>query len=149
MATRVSEGANAPVSVTLKASVPDGTASTTPVTVTVEVELHGSGDATAEVADVSLNPGTATLTFPANTTGGAVTHEISETILLQTNHDPDAEDETVVLAVSASGGGSPSQPAAGRATSPGTPSFSTRTRSSRTRWRFRPAHRPGKGAPSR
>ena len=90
---------------TLKASVAAGTASATPVTVTVEVEPHGSGDATAEAADVSLNPGTATLTFPANTTGAAVTHEISEAVLLQTNHDPDAEDETAVLAVSAEDGG--------------------------------------------
>ena len=67
-------------------------------------ESHGVGDATSEGADVSLNPGAATLTFPANTTGSAVTREVSGTILLQTNHDPDAEDETVVLAIAASGG---------------------------------------------
>ncbi len=100
----VAEGESVTITVTLKASVTAGTASATPVTVTVEVEPKGSGDATAEVADVSLNPGTATLTFPANTTGSAVTYEISGNVLLQTNHDPDAEDETIVLAVSASGG---------------------------------------------
>ena len=147
---QVTEGANTPVSVTLKASVPDGTASATPVTVTVEVEPKGSSeDATAEAADVSLNPGTAILTFPANTTGSAVTHEIRETVLLQTNHDPDAEDETVVLPSAHRAPASPSPPAAGRATSPCAPSPSTTTSPSRTRWRSHPAHRPGRGAPSR
>ena len=104
VATRVAEGANATIAVTLKASVAANTASTTTVTVSVEVEPHGAGDATSEDKDVSLNPGTETLTFPANTTGSAVTHEIKGTILLQTNHDRDAEDETVVLAIRASGG---------------------------------------------
>ena len=103
VAQRVTEGANATIAVTLKASVAANTASTA-VTVSVEV-WHGAEDATSEAADVSLNPGAATLTFLANTTGSAVTREVSGTILLQTNHDPDAEDETVVLAISASGGG--------------------------------------------
>ena len=103
VAEQVTEGANATIAVTLKASVAANTPSTT-VTVSVEVESHGVGDATSEKADVSLNPGAAMLTFPANTTGSAVTREVSGTILLQTNHDPDAEDETVVLAISASGG---------------------------------------------
>ena len=105
IAARVTEGANAAIAVTLKASVAAGTTSATAVTVTVGVEhKQDSEDATSEPADVSLNPATATLTFPANTTGGPVTHEVGGTILLQTNHDPDAEDETVVLAISASGG---------------------------------------------
>ena len=104
VASRVAEGANATIAVTLKASVAANTASSTAVTVSVEVEPHGAGNATSEAADVSLNPGAATLTFPANTTGSAVTHEVRETILLQTNHDPDAEDEAVVLAIAASGG---------------------------------------------
>ena len=103
VAERVTEGANATIAVTLKASVAANTASTTTVTVSVEVR-HSEDPATSEEADVSLNPGAATLTFPANTTGSAVTGEVSGTILLQTNHDPDAEDETVVLAISASGG---------------------------------------------
>ena len=103
VAEQVTEGANATIAVTLKASVAANTASTTTVTVSVEVR-HGAEDATSEPADVSLNPGAAMLTFPANTTGSAVTREVSGTILLQTNHDPDAEDETVVLAISASGG---------------------------------------------
>ena len=104
VAEQVTEGASATIAVTLKASVAANTASTTAVIVSVAVESHGVGDATSEKTDVSLNPGAATLTFPANTTGGAVTREVSGTILLQTNHDPDAEDETVVLAISASGG---------------------------------------------
>ena len=102
VAEQVTEGANATIAVTLKATVAASTASTA-VTVSVEA-WHGAEDATSEAADVSLNPGAATLTFPANTTGSAVTREVSGTILLQTNHDPDAEDETVVLAITASGG---------------------------------------------
>ena len=105
VAARVTEGANAAIAVTLKASVAAGTAEATLVTVTVDVEPHGSEGATSEDADVSLNPGTATLTFPANTTANPVTREVSGNVLLQTNHDPDAEDETIVLAIGASGGG--------------------------------------------
>ena len=105
VAERVAEGASATITVTLKASVAAGTASVTPVTVTVRVEPHGQHDATSESTDVILNPGTTTLDFPANTTGSTVTHEVSGTIPLQTIHDPDAEDETIVLATGASGGG--------------------------------------------
>ena len=105
VAERVAEGANTPITVTLKASVAAGTESVTTVTVTVDLEhKQDSADATSEPADVSLNPGTATLTFPANTAASPVTHEVSGTVLLQTNHDPDAEDETVVLAIETSGG---------------------------------------------
>ena len=104
VAPRVTEGASTTITVTVKASVPANTPAT-PVTVTVAAEpKDGSEGATNEAADISLNPGTATLSFPANTTGSAVTHTVSGTIPLQTNHDPDAEDETVVLAVDASGG---------------------------------------------
>ncbi len=99
------EGASATIAVTVKAGVAANTASATLVTVTVLVEPHGQNGATAESTDVVLNPGTTTLSFPANATGSAVTHEVSGTILLQTIHDPDAEDETIVLATSASGGG--------------------------------------------
>ena len=70
---RVTEGANATIAVTLKASVAVNTASTTTVTVNVEVKSRGVEGATSEGADVSLNPGAAMLAFPANTTGGAVT----------------------------------------------------------------------------
>ena len=105
VAARVAEGTNATITVTARASVPAGTASATPVTVTVDVEPHGLHGATNETTDVILNPGTMTLTFPANTTGSAVTREVTGTIPLQTIHDPDAEDETIVLAVSASGDG--------------------------------------------
>ena len=105
VASRVTEGASATITVTLKASVAAGTATATPVTVTVAAEPDGSEGATNEDADISLNPGTATLSFPANTTGSAVTRTVSGTIPLQTNHDPDAEDETVVLAISADGDG--------------------------------------------
>ena len=99
------EGASATITVTLKAGVAANTASATLVTVTVLVEPHGQHGATAESTDVVLNPGTATLSFPANATGSAVTHEISGTVPLQTIDDPDAEDEAIVLAIGASGGG--------------------------------------------
>ena len=105
VAARVAEGAGATIAVTLKASVAAGTASATLVTVTVTVEPKGQHGATSESTDVILNPGTTTLSFPANTTGSAVTHEVGGTIPLQTIHDPDAEDEAIVLAIGASGGG--------------------------------------------
>ncbi len=70
---RVTEGANATIAVTLKASVAANTASTTTVTVNVEVKSRGVEGATSAGGDVSLNPGAAMLAFPANTTGGAVT----------------------------------------------------------------------------
>ena len=105
VATQVAEGASTAIAVTVKASVAANTGSATPVTVTVTVEPKGQHDATSESTDVILNPGTMTLDFPANTTGSAVTHEVNGTIPLQTIHDPDAEDETIVLAVEASGGG--------------------------------------------
>ncbi len=105
VADRVAEGASTAIAVTVKASVAANTPSATPVTVTIRVEDHGQHDATSEDTDVILNPGTVTLDFPANTTGSAVTHEVSGSIPLQTVHDPDAEDETIVLAVEASGGG--------------------------------------------
>ena len=105
VAERVAEGTSATITVTARARVPAGTASATPVTVTVDMEPHGLHGATNETTDVILNPGTMTLTFPANTTGSAVTREVTGTIPLQTIHDPDAEDETIVLAVSASGDG--------------------------------------------
>ncbi len=101
----VAEGTSATIAVTMRASVAPNTASTTPVTVTVTVEPHGQHGATSESTDVVLNPGTTTLSFPANTTGGAVTHEVGGTIPLQTIHDPDAEDETIVLAIAATSNG--------------------------------------------
>ena len=105
VAAQVTEGASAAITVTLKASVAANTPIATTVTVTVSAESKGSEGATNEDADVSLNPGTATLSFPANTTSSAVMREVSGSIVLQTNHDPDGEDETVVLAISATGGG--------------------------------------------
>lgn len=105
VAAAMVEGASTTIAVTLKAAVAANTASATHVTVTVLVEPHGQNGATAESTDVVLNPGTTTLSFPANATGSAVTHEIDGTIPLQTIHDPDAEDEAIVLAISASGGG--------------------------------------------
>ena len=105
VAARVAEGTSATITVTVKASVAPNTASATPVTVTVRVEPHGQHGATNESTDVILNPGTTTFAFPANTTSSAVTREVSGTIPLQTIHDPDAEDETIVLEIGASGGG--------------------------------------------
>ena len=104
VADRVAEGTTATITVTLKAGVAANTATPTPVTVTV-TEEHDQHGATSEPTDVILNPGTTTLDFPANATGSAVAHEVKGTIPLQTIHDPDAEDETIVLAIVASGGG--------------------------------------------
>ncbi|MCY4510543.1 MAG: hypothetical protein OXG35_26825 [Acidobacteria bacterium] len=104
VAERVTEGTSTTIAVTLKASVAANTVTATSVTVTVSAESDGFEDVTNEDADVSLNPGTATLSFPANTTTSAVTRQVSGSIVLETNHDPDAEDETVVLAIKASGG---------------------------------------------
>ena len=104
MAARVTEGASTTIAVTLKASVAANTETATTVTVSVSAESKRDQGATNEAADISLNPNTAMLSFPANTTSSAVTREVSGSIVLQTNHDPDAEDETVVLAIRASGG---------------------------------------------
>ena len=104
VAEQVAEGTTATIAVTVKASVAANTASATAVTVTVRAEPHGQHGATSESTDVILNPGTVTLDFPANATGGAVTHEVSGTIPLQTIHDPDAENEVIRLAIEASGG---------------------------------------------
>ena len=104
VAARVTEGASATITVTLKASVAANTGTATTVTVTVSAESDGFEGVTNEDADVSLNPNTATLSFPANTTSSTVSRQVSGSIVLQTNHDPDAEDEIVVLAIEASGG---------------------------------------------
>ena len=103
--SRVTEEATATITVTVKASVDANTREATSVTVTVSAEpKEGSEIATNEDADISLNPGTATLSFPANTTNSSVAHTVSGSIPLQTNHDPDAEDKTVVLRIEASDG---------------------------------------------
>ena len=104
VASRVAEGASTTITVTVSAIVPAGTSTATTVTVEVNEVAHGTGDATSEPDDVILNPGTAPLSFPANTTSGDVTRQVSGTIPLQTIGDPDAEDETVVLEVRTSGG---------------------------------------------
>ena len=115
------------------------------MTVTVDTEQKGQNNATNEDTDVVLNPGTATLDFPANTTSNAVTHEVRGTIPLQTIHDPDAEDETIVLAISASGGGFSIAAGDQSGEEPWRrPSPSTTTRRSRTSWPWRPARRPGR-----
>ena len=103
VASRVTEGGSTTITVTVKASVPAETETATGVTVHFSPESHGSLGATNEASDI-LIPATATLSFPANTTSSAVTHTVSGSIPLQTNHDLDAEDETIVLAISASGG---------------------------------------------
>ena len=105
VAERVTEGASATITVTVKASVAAGTRTTTTVTVTVSAQSKGVDGATNEGRRrQSESRYRATLSFPANTTSGPVTREVSGRIVLQTNHDPDAEDETVVLAITADGG---------------------------------------------
>ena len=107
VAERVAEGASTTIAVTLKASVEREHGVDHPR------HRHRRNGAARPArrrdqprsTDVVLNPGTTTLDFPANTTGSAVTHEVSGTVRLQTVHDPDAEDETIVLAIGASGNG--------------------------------------------
>ena len=106
----VTEGNSATITVSASADV---AGNATNRTVTVVVELGTNGDATNEAQDASFNPGgtttTVTLVFPANgdnadpvpaPKSGEV---VSKTISLQTTHDPDAEDENVVLDVTVSG----------------------------------------------
>ena len=109
----VAEGNSATITISASAAVTvDSTAQNR--TVTVELSLVSSetdGTVTAELPeDVLFNPsGSVVLVFPANpapTTGQgeAKTSTVSRTISLQTTHDPDAEDENVVLAAAAGGG---------------------------------------------
>ena len=120
---KVVEGEAATITVTGKASIPDGTAAQT-----VTLQVTAASDTTNGTEnDVSQNLGdTATLSFSANDTGEAVTSTQSATLIVQTNHDPDAEDETITLSYvlgnvgqllnAAAGGGALAQPDAGNPT---------------------------------
>ena len=138
VASRVVEGASTTITVTLKARVDPNTPSPTTVTVSVMEVGHGIDGGTSEDDDVILNPETTTLAFPANTTSRAVTRQISGTILLQTIPDPDAEDETIVLEVSASGGLAISDEPKSRVT------LDDDETQSYVSWRSPPARRPGR-----
>ena len=93
----VVEGERATITVTGKASIPADT-DATEVTLTV---VAASDDSNGEENDVSQNLGNvATLRFPANTNeagGEAITSTQTAILIVQTNHDPDAEDETITL----------------------------------------------------
>ena len=114
----VAEGNSATITISASASVPvDASESDRTVTVRVELPTAGGGDDTREAEDAQFNPGgsdtSVMLVFDANPTptagtGEARTSTVSKTISLQTTQDPDAEDENVVLNVTASGGLTPS-----------------------------------------
>ena len=114
----VAEGNSATITISASASVAvDSSDSDRTVSVEVTLPTAGTGDDTREDQDAQFNPGgnttTVTLVFDANPapttgTGEAETSTVSKTVSLQTTHDPDAEDENVVLNVSASGGLNPS-----------------------------------------
>ena len=107
----VTEGNSATITVTASAAVAGG-ASLSDRTVAVEITLPtpGVGDDTREDQDAQFNPGgsvtTVTLILKANGDVGdePMTDEVSGTVSLQTTHDPDAEDENVVLTVDVTGG---------------------------------------------
>ena len=96
----VVEGERATITVTGKASIPATTNAATVVTLEVtaasdETDITGTN---GTENDVSQNLGNvATLTFPANTTDAPVTATQTAILIVQTNHDPDAEDETITL----------------------------------------------------
>ena len=94
----VVEGERATITVTGKASIPgDDDSTATTVTLTVRAKSDKTGNMAPET-DVSQNFGNvATLTFPANTTDAAVTSTQTAILIVQTNHDPDAEDEVITL----------------------------------------------------
>ena len=100
----VVEGGIATITVTGKASIPAGTAATT-VTLTVVAASDTGGNNDTE-SDVSQNLGIiASLKFPANNATGAteaITSTQSGTVIVQTHHDTDAEDETIGLTYGAS-----------------------------------------------
>ena len=102
----VVEGERATITVTGKASIPTGTAATT-VTVTVTAASDTTNNGTEN--DVSQNLGTeVTLGFPANDAEGAteaITATRTATLIVQTHHDADAEDETITLDTTVSGQG--------------------------------------------
>ena len=109
----VTEGNSATITISASADVAVDS-NLTERTVTVLVLLGTDGDATNEVQDAQFNPGSnsegtqaeVTLVFDENAaptpgTGEAKIGEVvSQTISLQTTHDPDAEDENVVLVIS-------------------------------------------------
>ena len=101
----VVEGERATITVTGKASIPTGTAATT-VTVTVTAT---SDTTNGTENDVSQNLGTeVTLGFPANDADGAteaITATRTAILIVQTQHDADAEDETITLDTTVSGQG--------------------------------------------
>ena len=94
----VAEGDSARITFTAKATIEPGAEAGS---ITVTVGHAESADGTHEAADVVGNPGTAELRFPAGEAEGADAENklvtITGTAVLQTTHDPDAEDETVVL----------------------------------------------------
>ena len=114
----VTEGNSATITISASADVA-GNSSDSQRTVTVEVTLPtaGTDPDTREDQDAQFNPGdnvaSVTLVFPANGDNADPVPEpkigevVSKTISLQTTHDPDAEDENVVLTVGASGGLNP------------------------------------------
>ena len=112
----VTEGNSATITISASADVAVDS-NETERTVTVEVMLGTTDAATNEAQDAQFNPGgnmsSVVLIFAANPQNDAENAEakigvvVSKTISLQTTQDPDAEDENVVLDVTATGGLTP------------------------------------------
>ena len=109
----VTEGNSATITISASADVAVDASQRT-VTVEVVLAAAGTDPDTREAQDASFNPGgtmtTVVLNFPANDQNEAENAEpkigvvVSKTISLQTTHDPDAEDENVVLNINFAGG---------------------------------------------
>ena len=116
----VTEGNSATITVSASAAVSaaanDDVARRTVTVMVTRVADDANDDVTSEDQDAQFNPGgattTVTLVFPATPvpTGQvaadveAKTSVVTKTISLQTTHDPDAEDENVVLDIDFPGG---------------------------------------------
>ena len=117
----VVEGNSATITVSAKADVEaDTTLENRTVTVTLSLPTAGGGADTREEGDAQFNPnGVVTLVFPANAAPTGVTdhpdatHTVTGRVSLQTTHDPDAENEDVVIDASAAGGLTPTLDAKG------------------------------------
>ncbi len=99
----VAEGDTATYTVTVKGFIPSGTADEDMLVVTLAEPSPNDADpgTAGDTADVSQNLGaTYTVMVPANTGTSDVAFNRTGSIRLQTNHDPDAEDEKFTLSFS-------------------------------------------------
>ncbi len=99
IAESVTEGDVVTVTVTAEVQYPDSTAVTAgAITMTLTPSAAGSdADNTYEATDISLNPATVSLSYPARaaTATGTMDRTLTGTVRVATIDDPDAEDEKV------------------------------------------------------